>query len=59
MRRDGCFDFEKSVSIYRQIETLYGALGVPERTGLNAPDTDHRYDGTGIAEFFARYLARG
>lgn len=56
MQRDGCFDFQCSRAVYEQVAGLYAALGVPERTGLNTPDTDHRYDGENIPAFFKRYL---
>lgn len=59
MRQDRCFDFGKSRVLYDQVAELYRALGVPERTGLNAPDTDHRYCGESVAEFLARYVGDG
>ncbi len=58
MRRDGCFDFKCSRSVYEQVAGLYRALGVPERTGLNTPDTDHRYDGTNIPAFFSQHIGQ-
>lgn len=56
MRRDRCFNFEESFALYGQITELYGRLGVPERTGLNTPDTDHRYSGVNVPAFFERNL---
>ncbi len=56
MRQDGCFDFERSRKLYETVAEVYQALGVPERTGLDTPDTDHRYSGNNVPAFFARNL---
>lgn len=56
MQQDGCFDFKRCRPVYEQVAEVYRALGVPERTALNTPNTDHRYSGENIPAFFERYL---
>jgi hypothetical protein len=56
MRRDGCFDFNRCSAIYEKVAGVYRSLGVPDRTGLDAPDTDHRYSGVEVPAFFGRFL---
>lgn len=56
MRQDGCFDFGRSRAIFEKVAGVYQTLGVPDRTGLDTPDTDHRYSGQAVPSFFARFL---
>ena len=56
MQRDCCFDFRSSRAVYEQVAGVYRALGVPERTCLESPDTDHRYSGVNVPEFLKRNL---
>lgn len=56
MQQDGCFDFQRCRKVYEKVSGVYQALGVPERTGLDTPDTDHRYSGKDVPAFLAKYL---
>lgn len=56
MKQDGCFDFKRSSALFEEVADVYRALGSPERTGLDAPDTDHRYSGKDIPAFFGKFL---
>lgn len=56
MRRDSCFDFERCCETWQRVAEVYAALGVRDRIGLETPDTDHRYSGIQVPDFFRRHL---
>jgi len=57
MTQDCCTPFEESLAIYQRIAGVYTALGMPEKVMHDVAETDHRYIGTRVPEFFARHLA--
>ncbi len=56
MTLDRCFNFKSSKAAYETVKRGYSAWGCDQNVSLQIAETDHRYDGTGVADFFHRHL---
>ncbi len=56
MRRDRCFDFDRSRRFYLQLSEVYRRVGAGDEIQSDTADTDHRYIGRRAPEFFRRHL---
>ena len=59
MKKDGCFDFDTSWRLYRQLSGVYDRMDAADRIDSDTADTDHRYIGRKAPEFFRNYLKGG
>ena len=56
MRKDQYFDFNISWQLYHQLENTYNRLGAENNIRSDTADTDHRFIGRKVPDFFRHYL---
>ncbi|OGV62321.1 MAG: hypothetical protein A2498_00245 [Lentisphaerae bacterium RIFOXYC12_FULL_60_16] len=56
MKRDGCFKFEQSHPLYETLAGIYAKRNASDRIALDVADTDHRYIGRLVPDFFRQHL---
>lgn len=56
MTADTSFNYETSMELYKEIRAVYEAIGAGDKISLDTADTDHRYIGNKVEEFFNEHL---